>query len=1350
MSDHLLNAELLYHLREKNYASVLQRLRGKENLLDDGFNRLLLGIALLMSSDIDGSITEFEQIARNPKVGLGAMMGLIEAHQLRGDVGDQRISDLKGTLDAMKTTPSEMALYALATVLFFTGHYDEADKELVRLLMNFPRTAEALILKGWLELATTSDAETALRHIEMGASKNNFLNDPNILLGRAKCAELSGRIDDALAELSKIGSTNGTFLPASVERAKLLLSKRNWEAFAAELQSCKEQFIGDYGFLKLWILALIVYYGSYAEASKCMVQLRGVAAQIRVKSACFMTEIISVYIRSSGRDERILEASQQLIESIQNNEQNNGDVKCLLGELYRMKRSYSESLKEYQAAALLQRSSLPSLSGIAHCMLMEQKMNDAEAQLELMTAVDSSWQQSAEGSFLLCLVSLQRAKDLASLGTSLDDLKAKFQNHIENVKSSYPNGIQLLQALNADRFLEMLQLAGDLQKQLPNHICSTALSILTILLEYIPGLLAAFFLKACFYLMQDLPDKATEELRECLAKDTENPSVYLLLAEISLRQRNFDAAKSTLEAAVSYDFNVRHRPSYHLIRALIAVASHETKDANAILTNAIQLYSLKPSKGKTKFSDHMDNVVGNVEQSFLTYESLESTKLKIQLELAKLLQLDGNFEETEKILDALRQEYGEEHEGQIIFIQCDLLLKKKDVNKALRLLSEVSADKWYYVETRKIMADIYLTYKKDKRQYIACFKEMMHSSPTPEILIAAGDAYARILEMEKAIETYETALRKNPKDFALTRKIGQVYVRSHNYLKVSCFSQMPTVTLWMSPLQAVSYFEAALKRSGHDLIRYDLALLLLKLGNYDKCERYMRQYFDAFKEQKDKKSSDLKTAAKFYELYSRLYLLMNQHQLSIETLQKAKNLYHELAKSEGTIRGEDNKEHLLQASRLSQRIGNFYESQHVYSKAAIHYTEGLKYDAKNIQLMLSLAHIHLITDNLEECHQQCIAVTKIDKNNDEATLMLADLMYQKNEMSTALDLFKSLLERNPNQYHALQRVVEFSLRVGTTEDVESLFASALTKNRRATLDCGFNYCKGVYEWRTGNPSGALSFFSKARKDAQWGEQATYNMIEILLNPENKIVGSEAWKTDQLNEADASLANHSAGSVQLKIADMYLKELRFKQKNDFKYKLMENFLLLASKDKTAPEKVLNNLRRMGGDDESQDELNVGVVLGLARAYRLLKQNAKAKVNLKKTMNMPWNFENANWLEQCWLLLADIYIGQSKNESALEVLKTCVKHNASCIKAMDYMGTISQKLQMWKNAISDYEKAWRLSKQRDVDIGYKLAYCYLKAKMYVAAIGTCHAVLQMRPDYPKVRQEILEKARVNLRP
>ncbi|CDW55114.1 TPR 4 and TPR 8 and TPR 19 and TPR 6 domain conta ining protein [Trichuris trichiura] len=768
-------------------------------------------------------------------------------------------------------------------------------------------------------------------------------------------------------------------------------------------------------------------------------------------------------------------------------------------------------------------------------------------------------------------------------------------------------------------FILYLLFNRDLQKQLSNHICSTALSILAILLEYIPGLLAVFFMRACFHILRDDLDKATEELRECLTKDAENSSVYLLLAEISLRQGNFNEAKSTLEAAVSYDFNVRHQPKYHLIRARLAAALNDTKEAIAILNNAVKLHCLNSPKA--------------AEQSFFEYESLESIKFKIHLDLAKLLQLNGDLEEAEEILNDLSQQHDEVQEGQIILARCDLFLRKNDVNKALHLLSEISSDKWYYVQARKIMADIYFTHKKDKRQYIACFKYALKCSPTPEIFIAAGDAYARILE---------------------------VYSRLFSQLDFS----------------------------------YDLAHLLLKLGNYEKCERYLRQYFDAFKSQ-DEKS--------------------NLCSLKL------------LAKNERSIHGEDNVEHLLQAcryayalfvtsterafcSRLSQSIGNFYEGQHVYSKAAVYYTEGLRYDAKNIKLMLNLAHIYLITDNLEECYQQCKAVMKIDKNNDEATLMLADLMYQKNEMNTALDLFKSLLERNPNQYHALLRVMEFSLLI----------------NRRAVMDSGFNYCKGFYEWKTGNSSGALSFFSKARKDPQWGEQATYNIIEILLNPDNKVIGSEAWEKDQLHEAD----------------------LRFKQKNDFKYKLMENFLLLASKDKTAPEKALNNLLRMG-DDVSQDGSNVGVILGLARVYRILKQTAKAKICLKKTLNAPWNFEDANWLEECWLLLADIYIGQSKNEHALEVLKTCVKHNASCIKAMDYMGTISQKLQLWKNATTDYEKAWKLSRQRDADIGYKLAYCYLKAKMYVAAIDTSHAVLMLCPDYPKVRQEILEKARINLR-
>ena len=47
------------------------------------------------------------------------------------------------------------------------------------------------------------------------------------------------------------------------------------------------------------------------------------------------------------------------------------------------------------------------------------------------------------------------------------------------------------------------------------------------------------------------------------------------------------------------------------------------------------------------------------------------------------------------------------------------------------------------------------------------------------------------------------------------------------------------------------------------------------------------------------------------------------------------------------------------------------------------------------------------------------------------------------------------------------------------------------------------------------------------------------------------------------------------------------------------------------------------------------------------------------------------------------------------------------------------------------------------------GYKLAFNHLKAKKYVEAIDVCHKVLEKHPSYPKIRREILDKARLSLR-
>lgn len=50
---------------------------------------------------------------------------------------------------------------------------------------------------------------------------------------------------------------------------------------------------------------------------------------------------------------------------------------------------------------------------------------------------------------------------------------------------------------------------------------------------------------------------------------------------------------------------------------------------------------------------------------------------------------------------------------------------------------------------------------------------------------------------------------------------------------------------------------------------------------------------------------------------------------------------------------------------------------------------------------------------------------------------------------------------------------------------------------------------------------------------------------------------------------------------------------------------------------------------------------------------------------------------------------------------------------------------------------------------ISTGYKLAFNYLKGKRYVDAISVCHQVLAIYPDYPKIKKEVMDRARANLR-
>ena len=51
--------------------------------------------------------------------------------------------------------------------------------------------------------------------------------------------------------------------------------------------------------------------------------------------------------------------------------------------------------------------------------------------------------------------------------------------------------------------------------------------------------------------------------------------------------------------------------------------------------------------------------------------------------------------------------------------------------------------------------DSYCGFRKDKRMYVQCFRQIVDKNPTPQNYVLLGDAFMSIEEPDKALEIYE-------------------------------------------------------------------------------------------------------------------------------------------------------------------------------------------------------------------------------------------------------------------------------------------------------------------------------------------------------------------------------------------------------------------------------------------------------------------------------------------------------------------------------------------------------------------------------------------------------------------
>lgn len=116
-----------------------------------------------------------------------------------------------------------------------------------------------------------------------------------------------------------------------------------------------------------------------------------------------------------------------------------------------------------------------------------------------------------------------------------------------------------------------------------------------------------------------------------------------------------------------------------------------------------------------------------------------------------------------------------------------------------------------------------------------------------------------------------------------------------------------------------------------------------------------------------------------------------------------------------------------------------------------------------------------------------------------------------------------LVTKKLTNWTTFEKFIEIMRRTGNLDDVENFLdqAEKLCSNSNKTgylqyfdIQCtvrvilGLFYCKGLYEWYSGNLNAALKYFNSTRQDIQWREKAIYNMIEICLNPNDEMLGDQ--------------------------------------------------------------------------------------------------------------------------------------------------------------------------------------------------------------------------------------------------
>ncbi|KAG5445156.1 Tetratricopeptide repeat protein 21B [Clonorchis sinensis] len=1421
---------VFYYLREgyPNHGRIALE-NGMKRYPHDDVLKFHMAVIFAIEGNLQEASKRFSEFKDKEDFHLASVVALAHAHKTYPEVDAEAVKEFEAKTRELRRHASSTTLYYAALVLFYLRKYEKAREYIERAIKTNLLFIEALNLNGWIDMLLKDEnlRKKAIRYFE-GSTGDDEVVGIECQMGRAYYFQLSRSYSAAL-DITNILIVNfPKYIPAIIAKMHLQLISQDWEQAMDTSQRCLTLDCNCIEALKYQVLHALCHLGNISEARKAINELKralddsepNYAEQYYINSKYFAP--------LCARDTVILHKLFELAERAASLDNRNHNYAINIGRIMLLQGRPKEASRHFQSALEFSETSVVALQGIVECQLAQDNVKEALSQLEFLDELQQTIGKSAG-----CARGIHYYEQM-----NPDFMIQLVMEYLAQAPQQPPGMTSISMDTNGEGITTL--------RHPEDGPLTRCLRILDQITTSAPGYQKALYLTSYVHYLLGDSMMALTIVKKCLDLDATLVDGHILLAQIYLYQGSLKLAEQALETGLSNNFEVRNHPLYQLVRARLLTKQGNAKAAVQILKQAIS--SLGSSQASHSHKRTGDDIGFGVSKAVSMND-----QLTLSLELAEAHHSLGETHEATKVLQDAQMAYsGSPELGRITIASADLALSQGDHESALSTLRTIRPEHPYYLTARQHMANIYLHHRKEKKLYAACYRELADKLGTTEAHLLLGDAFMTIQEPERAMEVYETVLRKNPNDLRLAAKMGQALVKTHQYAK------------------AVSYYEAAVK-SGQPALRLDLVSLLVKLQQNEKAKRVLtpmmteknaacsldpsevrralqllegmcageepnvQEYIDLLTQVKSIQSRRLNRmqASESGDAIAEQRLVLAEICLQLACLNE--KLYRALqsdrslnAKEKVRVNDDLTKGDKTTTSATTVSLSTKHmESALALCRDCMDHVAAIMGKKNNvdshqpltlgmirshlggetgqprllaiqleIKALAKLASLKLLDADYASCEQQALRLAQLqeeveayqiealsDINGDignrgqtvlsenhgridlirmldgikSASSILAELSYNKADFEAAAKHLENDLRKDPINYQTLSFLVDALRRAGQVSRAVEWVEKARALDVHGSASAGYNFCRGLCYSFTGESMLALQHFNRARLDSDFSEEAIYHMVDICLAAEYQVTYEQFSETGQATNSSNTassgqnkMTNNPVSSDEVtkvrgfEVAENLLNELR-QVKNRKKHLHRINMVLVATGSKPKVEAVLETFARMAQEDPD----NCTLIYGAAACYIALNQIQKARNQLKRLAKVPWNAEDSEELELSWLLLAEIYIKIGKTDLAQELLKRCLQYNKSCTKAYEFTGYVMEREQNFHEAARNYELAWNISNRSNPSVGYKLAHSRLKIRQLLGAIEVCLQVLAVYPNYPRIKTDVLDKARLQLR-